>query len=128
VVFVNDLVIGGFKMKSIAFTLSGIRPVRFLVGSVICALIFFSNAFPAAAISSPKSAPEDSTTQLLETQKKTDEITTEPPPGLEEVKKKANEGINEIQGGADKDKMKRPENTQGATSVEDNILKTLEKF
>ena len=115
-------------MKSIALTLSGMRPVQFLIGSVICALIFFSNAFPAAAISSPKSAPEDSTTQLLETQKLTDEITTQAPPGLKQVQKKANEGINEIQGAADKDQMKRPENTQGATTVEENILKILEKI
>ncbi len=115
-------------MKSIALTLSGMRPVRFLIGSVICALIFFSNAFPAAAISSPKSAPEDSTTQLLETQKKTDEITTEPPPGLKEVQKKSNEGLNEIQGAADLDKMKRPDNTQSSSTVEENILKALERL
>ena len=116
-------------MKSIAFALSGTRPVRFLIGSVICALIFFSNAFPAVAISSPKSAPEDSTTQLLKTQQNTDDITTKAPPGLKQVQNKANEGLNEIQGAADKDKMKRPENTPGSTTtVEENILKTLEKF
>lgn len=104
-----------------------LRPVRFLIAVFTCALLFFSSAFPAAAITGSQSNSEDATTQLLETQRLTDEVSAEPPPGLKEVQKKSNEGLNEVQGAADIDKMKRPENSQAATTVEENVKNLLDK-
>jgi hypothetical protein len=114
-------------MKNIGFGLSMLRPVRFVIVAFTCVLVFFSSAFPAFAIGSTQSAPEDATTQLLDTQRKTDAISTQAPPGLEQVQEEANKGLNEVQGDADIDKMKRPENSQNATSVEDNVKKLLQK-
>ncbi|BAY30626.1 conserved hypothetical low temperature-induced protein [Nostoc carneum NIES-2107] len=114
-------------MKIIALVSSVLRPVRFLVIAFTCTLLFVSNAFPAFAIDSYQSNPEEATTQLLETQRKTDEVGRSNPPGLKEVQKKSNEGLNEVQGDADIDKMKRPENSTSSTSVEDNIENFLEK-
>ncbi len=114
-------------MKNNAFGLSIWRPVRFLIAAFTCALLFFSSTFPAAAISSPTSHPEEATTQLLETQRQTDNVSQEPPPGLKEVTEKSNEGLNEVQGAADIDKQNRPENSQGATTVEDEVKGFLEK-
>jgi hypothetical protein len=114
-------------MKTIASVLSIFRPVRFLVVAFTCALVLFSNAFPAFAIDSYQSNPTEGTTQLLDIQRKTDEAAKEPPQGLKEVQKESNKGLNEVQGAADIDKQKRPENSQGATSVEENIKNVLEK-
>ncbi|MCC5639420.1 hypothetical protein LC593_27075 [Nostoc sp. CHAB 5844] len=114
-------------MKNMTFVLSLLRPVRFLIVAFTCALLLFSNAFPALAIESSQSKPTDATTQLLETQKKTDEVGRSAPPGLKKVQEESNKGLNEVQGDADIDKMKRPENSQDATTVEDEVENLLEK-
>ncbi|MHC5598045.1 MAG: hypothetical protein ACYTXC_19255 [Nostoc sp.] len=114
-------------MKIIASVLSIFRPVRFLIVAFTCALVLFSNAFPAFAIDSYQSDSTEGTTQLLDIQAKTDKNAKEPPIGLEKTQKETNEGLNEVQGAADIDKQKRPENSQGSTSVEENIRNVLEK-
>jgi len=114
-------------MKTIASVLSIFSPVRFLVVAFTCALLLLSSAFPAFAINSYQSDPTEATTQLLETQRETDEVAKSPPPGLKEVQKKSNEGLNEVQGAADIDKQKRPSNSQSSTSVEENVKNFLDK-
>ncbi|MBN4002068.1 hypothetical protein [Nostoc sp. LPT] len=114
-------------MKMIASVLSIFRPVRFLVVAFTCALVLFSNAFPAFAIDSYQSNPTEGTTQLLDIQRKTDEAATEPPEGLKKTQKETSQGLNEVQGAADIDKQKNPENSQGAKSVEENIKNVLDK-
>ncbi|MBN3887413.1 MAG: hypothetical protein V7K64_04480 [Nostoc sp.] len=114
-------------MKIVASVLSMLRPVRFLVVAFTCALVLLSNAFPAFAIDSYQSNPTEGTTQLLDIQRKTDEAAKEPPQGLEKVQKESNKGLNEVQGAADIDKQKRPENSEGATSVEENVKNLLDK-
>ncbi|MEH1967189.1 MULTISPECIES: hypothetical protein [unclassified Nostoc] len=114
-------------MKIIASVLSMLHPVRFLVVAFTCALLLLSSAFPAFAIDSYQSDPTEATTQLLDIQRKTDEAAKEPPQGLKKVQEESNKGLNEVQGAADIDKQKRPENSQGATSVEENIKNVLEK-
>ncbi|BAY11670.1 hypothetical protein [Calothrix sp. NIES-2098] len=114
-------------MKIIALVSSILRPVRFLVVAFTCALLLLSNAFPAFAIDSYRSNPEEATTQLLDIQRKTDEVERSAPPGLNKVQEESNKGLNEVQGDADIDKMKRPSNSQSATSVEEKIENVLEK-
>lgn len=104
-----------------------LNPFKFLVIAFTCALIFLSSTIPTFAIESYQSEPTEGTTQLLETQRKTDEVAKSPPATLKEVQKKSNEGLNEVQGAADIEKMKRPENSQSATSVEDEVKSFLEK-
>jgi len=115
------------QMKIIALVSSILRPVRFLIIAFTCTLLFVSNAFPAFALDSYQSNPEEGTTQLLKIQDKTDKIAKSPAPGLKEVQKESNKGLNEVQGDADIDKMKRPENSQSATSAEEKVESFLEK-
>ncbi len=114
-------------MKVIALVLSILSPIRFVIVAFTCALIFLSSTFPALAISSYQSDSREGTTQLLEIQRKTDEIAKSAPPGLEKVQKESNKGLNEVQGDADIDKQKRPDNSQNATSTEQEVEKFLEK-
>ncbi|MEH2079435.1 MAG: hypothetical protein V7K89_05295 [Nostoc sp.] len=115
-------------MKMITSVLSILRPVRFLLVAFTCALVLFSNAFPAFAIDSYQSNPTEGTTQLLDIQRKTDEAAKEPPEGLKKTQKEANEGLNEVQGAADIDKQKRPENSGDAKSVEEKANNFLDKI
>ncbi|MEH2279123.1 MAG: hypothetical protein V7K40_31150 [Nostoc sp.] len=116
-------------MKIIASVLSLLSPVRFLVVAFTCALLLLSSAFPAFAIDSYQSDPTEATTQLLDIQRKTDEAAKKPPAGLEETQQNSNNGgLNEVQGKADIDKQKRPENSQSATTAETNVKNFLDKI
>jgi hypothetical protein len=115
-------------MKIIDSVLAMVRPVRFIVVAFTCALLLLTNAFPAFAIGTDKSDPTQATDQLNQIQRKTDQIATEPPPSMSrEQEETSGGGLNEVQGTADIDKMSRPENSQNATTVEDEVKGILEK-
>jgi hypothetical protein len=117
-------------MKIFAFVLSVLRPVRYLIVIATCSLLLFSSVFPAFAIESYQSDLKEGETQLLETQRLTDEVSRMAPgqPDLKETQKRANKGLNEVQGDADIDKMKRPSNSQDAVSVEGEVNSFLKKI
>jgi hypothetical protein len=111
------------------FTSSILRTIRTALVAFSLALVIFTNVSPAFAIESYQSNPREGETQLLETQKLTDEVSRYAPgnPNLEQTQERANKGLNEIQGDADAEKMKSPENSQQAVSVEDEINSLLGK-
>ncbi|MCP6758044.1 MAG: hypothetical protein NHB32_04555 [Fischerella sp. CENA71] len=114
--------------KTISLLSSILRPVRFLVVAFTCTLLLFSHAFPAAAIESYQSNPTEATDQLLETQRETDEVAKSAPLGLKETQKRTSGGgLNEVQGTADAKNMNRPENSQDAVSVEEEVSNFLKK-
>lgn len=105
------------------------RSLRFIVATFACALMLFSSAYPAAAMgTSPKASPTEGEASLDKVQSKTDETVVNPPMTLEEVTERSNEGINEVQGAADAQKMKNPANSQQATSFIDEVKDTLENL
>lgn len=116
-------------MRFISFNLSNLlRRVRFLVAACVCAFLLMSYALPAY---SATSQPTEGEANLLEIEGKSqDAISTKNPGdfGLHKQIKETNPGLNEIQGSADADKMKRPDNTSSSSkSVEQIIGNTLEK-
>ena len=117
-------------MRNISLNLSALRPMRLLVAVFISAVVMLSYAFPALCApvnpAATPSAPQEGQEQLLDVEKQAQEAVTEKPYSLEQTQGKANKGLNEIQGTADADKMKRPENAQ-ADSVEDKLKNVLEK-
>ena len=114
-------------MRHIHFNLSGLmRPVRFLIAGFICALLLFSNALPAF---SATSKPTEGEANLTEIERKSQEAVAGKSPYDFDINKQQEEthpGLNEIQGTADIDKMKRPENTQGVKSIEEKVEDALE--
>lgn len=117
-------------MRFIRSNLSALRPLRFLVAVCISALVALSQAFPAFSapvnpVGSP-TAPENGQEQLLDIEKEAQQAVIEKPYSREQTQAKANAGLNEIQGTADVNKMKRPENTD-ADSVEQKLKNVLEK-
>ena len=129
-------------MKSIQINLSALwRSLRLFVATCVCALMLFSNAMPAYSLPNPFAKNKADQTKTVETSKPTQG--EEQLRGIElgaqkavnrsqdllsadEVTKKSNEGLNEVQGAADLNKMKRPSNSQGET-IEGILQNKLEK-
>jgi hypothetical protein len=104
------------------------RPLRFLVTIVACVVLFLVATGPAFAMQGTQSKPSEGEAQLKGIYKESEDVLRNPPLSLDRIQSKANEGhINDVQGAADIEKMKRPSNSQQATSVEENIEKALEK-
>lgn len=105
-----------------------LRPVRFLIIAFTCTLLFISSAFPAmaAGVTSP-SKPSDGETQLKKIYDESEKSLNSGLDSIEEVSKRAERGVNEVQGGADLDKMNTPENSQDATTFKDQVKKALDK-
>jgi hypothetical protein len=108
--------------------------IRILVTVCFCTLIFASNSVPAFAVTN---SPNEGPANLNEIQKRTDDLTKRTDdidkqdrsvfPSLKEVQSASEEGLNEIQGDADKDKMISPEDAKDVTTVEDSIKKAFSK-
>jgi hypothetical protein len=88
------------------------------MATFVCILLLISNAFPVAAASSNPTKGEDS---LKEIQNDSEEVLRSGPASMEEVQSKAKNGINGIQGDADKNQMHRPENSEDSTTVEEKV-------
>ena len=100
--------------------------LRLILTTFICGLLFVSSVYPAQAVTSPK----DGEANLNRIQAETDEVgrgLENKPRGIEETAKKAQEGLNEVQGAADKDKMIAPEDTD-ATSVKEKAANFFENL
>lgn len=101
------------NLKSFEF-----RPLRVLLAVCVSAFLFFSNVFPAMAATSQPTKGED---QLKQIEERSEEVLKSNPRSLEEVQSATDDGLNTVQGEANKNKMSRPENSQDATSVEEQI-------
>ncbi len=125
-------------MKSRHFNLSDLwRSLRLFVAGCVCALMLFSNATPAFSIPNPfakadktvaPTKPTEGEAQLQSIEKGAQKTVNRSQDLLsaEEVIKNSNEGLNEVQGAADLDQMKRPSNAQGET-IEGILQNKLEK-
>lgn len=115
-------------MRSIRFNISALlRPVRFLLSLCVCAVLLMSYATPAYSASTNTSSPTEGEANLLGIEKKSQEAVLSKPFDLKKQTEETNPGLNEVQGTADIDKMKRPGNTKGVQSVEEIIGNSLEK-
>jgi hypothetical protein len=123
---IQHISIGGTIMNLIRTRLT--QSIRTLLVAFTCAILFFSTAFPALA--GGKTAPSDLTkgeaplTNIID---KSEDVIQNGLPTMKEVQKRSNEGINEIQGSADMNKMSRPDNSRQAVSIEERIKTGLEK-
>lgn len=104
-----------------------LRPLRFLMAALLCAFLWIGFATPSPSFAAT-SSPTQGEDALKQIQKDSEQLLRGGPPSLEETKNKAQEGINEVQGGADKEMMKNPLNTDTTTSVEDNIKEGMENI
>jgi hypothetical protein len=95
------------------------RVIRTLVIAFTCAVILLSTSFPALANGSYQSDVHKGEANLNKIQAKTDETVYNPPTSLKEIQDRQGKGgLNELQGKADIDKMKNPNNSTGTSFIE----------
>lgn len=104
------------------------RSLRFLVIAFTCALLLFVSATPTwAAGMTSSSKPSDGEAQLKKIYDESEKSLNSGLDSMQEVSKRAQRGVNEVQGGADLDKMNSPENSQDATTFKDQVKQALDK-
>jgi predicted peptidase len=81
-----------------------LRPLQFLLVVCLCITMFWLSAVPAQAGNSAK--PTNNSTQLNEIMDEAANVGHSAPMNMEQTAKRANEGLNEVQGAADQDKFK----------------------
>lgn len=113
-------------MKIGKFISQNLRPIRFLIATCVCALLVFSSAFPALATTSHKSDPTSAEAKMGDIERRSQEALKQDPRPLNEVTEASKGGLNAVQGDANKEKMKTPENSN-ATSVEEQLKEGLKK-
>lgn len=102
--------------------------VRGLVIALACAVLLFTNAYPALAIGSTPSNPAEGEAPLNDILKESqDAIRPENALSSEKVIERANKGLNEVQSDADIDQMNRPDNSREATSAAEQVQRALGK-
>jgi hypothetical protein len=90
----------------------------------LCAFVFVTSVQPAFATTSK---PSEGEANLTEIERKSQEAVQSDPYSLGKTQDETNPGLNEVQGTADIDKMKRPDNTN-ATSFEEQVKETVDKI
>ncbi len=113
-----------FNVERFAF-----RPVRLIVTLLTTAFMLLTTTVPAFAFGTSPSKPTDGTAQLGNIERESQKVagSKASPGSMKESEARAQGGINEVQGDADKDKMSRPSNSQDATTIRDQIGKALKK-
>lgn len=102
--------------------------VRALFAVCVAVLLVFSHVMPAQAIGSSPSSHSKGAEVLDETYEKSKEALRNEPRSMGELQSDAQQGVNEVQGTADRDKLYTPENSNHrADSVEQNIKEGLER-
>ncbi|MBW4648645.1 MAG: low temperature-induced protein [Kastovskya adunca ATA6-11-RM4] len=119
-------------MKSNRFNWSTLwRRARLVVAAFVCTFVLFSQALPAYSANPNPSAPTSSPTKgednLLGIERESQKVIRSYPAATnqKDTQARTNPGLNAVQGTADADKQKRPENSQ-AVSIEDKIENVLE--
>jgi len=113
-----------FKNKVSTF-ISSLRP---LMIAAACALVLFANATPAFAFGGGNSSPEKGLEQLDSVQNKSEAaISNEGKNGTRNVIKNSKEGLNGVQGAANKKDMITPSDASGNT-IEGNIEDALDEI
>ncbi len=112
---------------SFRMLLAKLRPAAI---ALACTLMIFSVAAPAMAFGNSSSSPAKGLEQLDDVQEKSEEAITGQIDNAndgESVIKNSREGLNGVQGAANKQNMKNPANSGGAVSIEENIKEALEE-
>lgn len=115
-------------MITTRFYAPAVRFARFLAIAFACVMLVLSNAFPAAAAGT--TVPSEQTkgeTQLKKIYEESENSLRDGPPALDEVRDRAQAGVNEVQADADLDKQQNPANSQEAVTFKERVKEALEK-
>ncbi|MDX2213205.1 MAG: hypothetical protein SFY66_07940 [Oculatellaceae cyanobacterium bins.114] len=117
-------------MQSLRLKIAAFRPIQLLMIAVVCVVLFLGSVMPAYAISSTPSDPRSGETSLDEIFERSEDALRAEPRTMKQLESEASKGINEVQGDADlnSSQMNRPDNSQNATSAEEQVENVLRKL
>lgn len=116
--------------KSIGYLRSAFFGLRPFAIAFVCALFLFTSAAPALAFGNSSSSPAKGVEELNGVQKESEKAISGKLSNNNDgksVMKNSAEGLNGVQGRADKEDMYSPDDSS-ATSVEENIKEALEEI
>jgi len=124
----QSIKLGGNDPMMTYFFTRLLRPLRLLLIAAVCTLLIFAQAMPvlAAGMTSP-SKSTDGEVKLKKIYDESEKALNSGLDSMEEVSERAQKGSNEVQGGADLDKMSTPANSQDATTFKDQVKQALDK-
>jgi hypothetical protein len=113
-------------MKISSFHKQVIRTVQFSIAALICSVALnFGTAAPSIAGSSSITKGTEQLTQIDDKAAKIAERSS--PMGLAEIEARSKNGLNEIQGSADKNKMYKADTSKPGPAIAEKIEKALDK-
>jgi hypothetical protein len=95
-------------MKRLLEVRTYLNVAKVLLGTVLVAILFLGNLSALAV----QSAPTEGPAQLDEIFQKTEKAMDDPAMSLKEIEERSKNGLNEVQGDANRDKMIRSENSE----------------
>jgi hypothetical protein len=100
---------------------------RFFI--MLCAgLILFMTAMPTSPAFAARSSPQDATVQLDEITAASEDVAKSLPLGEKQVEARSEEGLNEVQGAADADKMiKAAKPDQSGSAMANKLIRKIGK-
>ena len=107
---------------------AAVRLIKGIAIALVCAVILFSQSYPALAIGSTASRPSEGEPRLNKIlDESEDAIRPENALDSEKIIDRANRGLNEVQGTADIQQMNRPDNSRQAKSAAEEVKEALGK-
>lgn len=104
-----------------------VRVAKVVAIAFVCGVVIVANSAPALAFGLPGSAePSQGTVEMDELYQESKQVAEGQPRGMEEVSKKASEGLNGVQGAANASKMKSSGDSANAETVKEDIADALE--
>jgi len=105
-----------------------VRLIKAAAIALVCAVILFSQSYPALAISNNPSRLSEGEPRLNKIlDESEDAIRPENALDSNRIIERANKGLNEVQGTADSQQMNRPENSRQAKSAAEEVKEALDK-
>ena len=94
---------------------------------LLCSTLLFLGLLMPPSLALQGSDPTKGTAQMPESMKAAEDVAKSAPMSMEEVEERSKEGINEVQGGADKDRMYKSNTNQPGPAIVKDIKKAIDK-
>ncbi len=93
---------------------------------LFCSALLFLGLTMAPSLASQGSDPTQGTTQMPETMKAAEDVAKSAPMSIEEIEERNKDGLNEVQGDADKDKMYKSNTNKPGPAIVQDIKKAID--
>lgn len=94
---------------------------------LLCSALLFLGLTMAPSIALEGSDPTKGTAQMPEAMQAAEDVANSAPMSMEEIEERSKDGLNEVQGDADKDKMYKSNTDKPGPAIVQDIKKAIDK-